>query len=98
MVNKFSLICLAIAIPSIPLRADDDQGKVKVLMHAFLAEISRMNPYLNSESAFRSEKGKEVVRSSLNALEKKVQNSPPDLIKNSAGFRITYDLLSDHVL
>jgi hypothetical protein len=76
--------------------ADANDGRVRALMHSFVLELSRMSPYLSSEAAFTSKAGKETVKASLQSLNQKVQNPPPEL-QDSAGFRITFGLLADHI-
>lgn len=76
--------------------ADEDQGRIKMLMHTFVLELSKMSPYLASEKAFSSDEGRAVVKSSLMKLESKVQHPPPEL-KKPTGFRITFGLLADHI-
>ncbi len=77
-------------------KVTDDDGRTKVLMHSLVLEFAKMNPYLASDKAFSSEKGREVVGESLKVLAGKVK-SPPANLKKSTGFRITYNLLADHI-
>jgi tetratricopeptide (TPR) repeat protein len=79
-----------------PSKASDEDGRTKVLMHSLVLEFAKMNPYLASDKAFSSEKGREVVGESLKILAGKVK-SPPAALKKSTGFRITYNLLADHI-
>lgn len=96
MINKIYIPLTALLIAGAPVHAGDDQGRIKSLMHTFLMEIYRLQPYMNSEQDFASPKGKEVVGESLMLLDKKVQNPPPEL-KSHTGFRITFSLLADHI-
>jgi tetratricopeptide (TPR) repeat protein len=76
--------------------ADEDRGRVKVLMHTFLMELEKMSPYISSEKALNSPKAREIVGSSLKVLEAKVKNPPP-MLKESPGFRISFSMLADHI-
>jgi len=76
--------------------ADAEQARVKALMHSFLGELSKMNPYLASEAAFSSKEGRAAVGASLKVLSREVQEPPVEL-KKSTGFRITFGLLADHI-
>lgn len=86
---------LMVALPCAQA-ANDDRGRVKVLMHTFLMELEKMTPYLNSDKALNSPKAKEIVGSSLQVLESKIKNPPP-MLKESPGFRITFGMLADHI-
>lgn len=77
--------------------ADEDKGRTKALMHNFVLEFARMSPYLASEKDFTSEKGKAAVGESLKNISEKIK-APSPLIKENSGFRISYELLSDHIL
>lgn len=76
---------------------EDDRGRTKALMHGFVLEFAKMSPYLASDKEFTSEKGKAVIADSLNSISSKIK-APTPLIKDNSGFRITYELLSDHIL
>lgn len=96
---KYILLIIGIALLSLDTPASTtsgDQGRVKMLMHTFVIELSRMSPFLNDEKAFTSPEGKERIKSSLTNLDKRVQNPPPEL-NQSTGFRITFGLLADHI-
>ncbi len=96
MFKKY-VVAVLLSVSVCPLaQADEDRGRVKAFMHTFVMELSRMSPYLLSEGAFASAKGKETVGTALANLDKRVQN-PPKLLQTSPGFRITYSLLSDHI-
>lgn len=91
-----SLLLLFFAVQS---RGEDDsvdEGRVKATMHTFLVEMAKITPYLGSTQAFTSEKGKEAVSAALNSMASKVRK-PPEKITESAGFRITFGLLADHI-
>ncbi|MGE0526598.1 MAG: hypothetical protein AB7P49_05995, partial [Bdellovibrionales bacterium] len=93
--NLFVLIALVLNGSFLP--ADDHGAQVKPLMHVFLMELEKLSPYLNSEKGLESEKAKEQISSSLSILERKVRNAPPS-IKENPGFRISFSLLSDHIV
>ena len=76
--------------------AAEVDGRTKALMHTFVVEFAKMSPYLASDSAFTSEKGKTTVTESINTLVKKA-GPPPSELNQSPGFRITYGLLTDHL-
>lgn len=76
--------------------SDSERGKIKALMHTFVMEISNMSPYLTSTRVFESENGKKTVKASLDKMLAKME-TPPKTLTKSAGFEITFDLLSDHV-
>lgn len=78
--------------------AEEDMGPTKALMHTFVLEYAKLSPYLQSEQDFASSKGKETVKDSLNVLAKKVQRTPPPVLNESSGYKISYSLLSDHIL
>jgi len=80
-----------------PAFGDGDSGRVKALMHAFVLEYAKMNPYTSTEEAFSSAKGKQVVGDSLSAINSKIQKDPPSELTQNSGFRITYKLLADHI-
>jgi cytochrome c556 len=71
-------------------------GATKGLMHAFVLEFAKMNPYLTGDKAFNSAEGKATIGKSLKVLANKVKDPPPALEK-SPGFRITFGLLADHL-
>jgi hypothetical protein len=73
-----------------------EDGRTKALMHTFVVEIHKMNPYLSSTKAFSSPAGKKVVAESLERLGQKTKN-PPDALTKSPGFAINFALLADHV-
>lgn len=77
--------------------AEEDRGRTKALMHSFVLEFAKMSPYLASEKDFASEKGKAVIGESLQSISSKIK-TPSPLIKENSGFRISYELLSDHIL
>ena len=77
--------------------AEEDRGRTKALMHSFVLEFAKMSPYLASEKDFTSEKGKAVIGESLQSISSKIK-TPSPLIKENSGFRISYELLSDHIL
>jgi hypothetical protein len=77
--------------------AEDDKGRTKALMHSFVLEFAKMSPYLADEKEFNSEKGKAVIGESLESISTRIKK-PTALIKDNSGFRISYELLSDHIL
>jgi len=92
-----ALISLGLLLAAANVHAENpEDGRIKALMHTFVAEIHTMNPYLSSTKVFSSDAGKKVVAESLERLSQKTKNPPADLTKSS-GFKITFDLLADHV-
>lgn len=91
------VITTASLLTAFSVQADEDRGRVKGLMHSFVLEYSKMNPYLQSEQAFDSKEGQKVIKESLDNLANRIKRQPPGEIKNSPGFRITYGLLADHI-
>lgn len=77
-------------------QAAEDDGATKSLMHSFVLEFAKLAPYLGSEAAMTSEKGKATVAESLKVLNSKVK-TPSKKIETSPGFRITFNLLADHI-
>lgn len=98
MTKILPIIALILVLANWPsaLAADEDRGRVKVLMHTFLMELEKMSPYISSENALNSPKAREIVGSSLKVLETKVKNPPP-MLKESPGFRISFSMLADHI-
>jgi hypothetical protein len=59
-------------------------------------EVAKISPYLNNAVAFSSPEGKRVVGEALSRLKEKTE-SPPPAFEKTPGFRITFNLLADHV-
>ncbi len=74
-----------------------ERGQIKSLMHTFQAEIAKLRPYVTSEAAFADPKARVEIAASLNTLEKQASRSAPDGISSNPGFRITFDLMAQHL-
>ncbi|MGE0762598.1 MAG: tol-pal system YbgF family protein [Bdellovibrionales bacterium] len=88
-------LLLLLVLPGL-VQADEVDGLTKGLMHSFVLEYAKMNPYLTSEKAFSSKEGQATIGKSLKVLAGKVKSTSPQL-EGSPGFRITYGLLADHL-
>ena len=89
------LAILLFTLPNIS-KAEEVDTQVKAMMHTLALQLGEMSPYLYSDQAFNSVKGKEAVGTSLKILANRVKNPPP-LIEKQPGFRITYNILADHI-
>ncbi len=94
MVRYFLLVLFAFSIPC--SSQDSENGRVKATMHTFLVEMAKVTPYLSTTEAFTSKEGKAAISPALESLAKKARN-PPEKLKESAGFRISFGLLADHI-
>ncbi len=94
---KISVLALALFwCGSSWAQGEVEEGRVKATMHTFLIEMAKITPYLGSQQAFTSEKGKAAVGSAIEAMAARTRK-PPEKLKESAGFRITFGLLADHM-
>lgn len=94
--RNINILLLSLMFVGAAKAAEPSDGRVKALMHTFLIEISKIDEILNSDQTFSSASGKASVGEALAHLERKTQN-PPAALQNTPGFRITFDLLANHI-
>lgn len=76
--------------------AAEKSGPTKAFMHQFLIELSKIRPFLGSETEFASEGARKTVQASLERLAKQMK-TPPKEIEDKPGFHLTFSLMADHV-
>lgn len=59
--------------------------------------MRKLRPLISSEAEFENPKAQPQIAASLNTLEKQLSRNAPKGIENNPGFRITYDLLAQHL-
>ncbi len=92
---RYFLIGL-LTVPLASSSQETDNGRVKATMHTFLVEMAKVTSYLSTTEAFTSKEGKAAIGPALENLARKSRN-PPEKLKETTGFRISFGLLADHI-
>lgn len=83
-----------------PARADvtaAERGQIQAWMHAFEAELAKLRPYLVSDDSFQDANARKRIGEALTSLEKQASSGTPKGIEANPGFRVTYDLMAQHL-
>jgi hypothetical protein len=97
---KYSLLRIAsftllFTFQTPPIQAEEVQ--LKALMHYFNGSLSELKPYMTSFEAFQDPKNKQIIAKELKDLEKKISQTQPQQISDSAGFNLSYNLMARHL-
>src|SRR4051794_35958751 len=92
------LLSSVVFFTAVTLRADEEAGRLKALMHTFQYEMSKIRESLVSNQKFQEKQSLERVGEVLNTLERRTKGPPPKTISETPGFRVNYKLLGDHFM
>jgi hypothetical protein len=77
-------------------RSAEDR-EIREKMHQFYANLIYLKPYIVSKKEFEDPKNKEKILKILNSFSVQSGGKAPERVAKSKGFRMTFDLLSQHL-